>query len=76
MFFELSVLIPLVLHLIRSVSAQVSLNYISRIRFKLLCEKCPNTELYFSRICIEYGEIQSIQNIDQKKLLISTLFTQ
>ena len=34
MFFELPVLIPLVLYLIRSVSAEVSLNCISRIRFK------------------------------------------
>ena len=32
--FELPVLIPLVLYLIRSVSAEVSLNFISRIRFK------------------------------------------
>ena len=34
MFFELSDLIPLVLYLIRSVSAEVSLNCISRIRFR------------------------------------------
>ena len=34
MFFELPVLIPLVLYLIRSVSAEVSLNCISRIRFR------------------------------------------
>ena len=34
MFFELPVLIPLVLYLIRSVSADVSLNCISRILFK------------------------------------------
>ena len=34
MLFELSVLIPLVLYLIRSVSAEVSLNYNSRIRFR------------------------------------------
>ena len=33
-FFELLVLVPLVLYLIRSVSAEVSLNCISRIRFK------------------------------------------
>ena len=75
-FFELLVLIPLVLHLIRSVSAEVSLNCISRIRFKSLREKCPDTELHFSRICTEYGEIRSIQNTGQKKLRIWTLFTQ
>ena len=34
MFFELPVLIPLVLYLIRSVSAENSLNCISRFRFK------------------------------------------
>ena len=34
LFFELAVLIPLVFYLIRSVSAEVSLNCISRIRFK------------------------------------------
>ena len=34
MFFELPILIPLVLYLICSVSAEVSLNCISRIRFK------------------------------------------
>ena len=34
MFFELLVLIPLVLYLIRSVSAEVSLNCISCIRFR------------------------------------------
>ena len=33
-FFELPVLIPLVLYLIRSLSAEVSLNCISRIRFR------------------------------------------
>ena len=75
-FFELLVLIPLVLHLIRSVSAEVSLNSISRIRFKSLREKCPDTELHFSRICTEYGDIRSIQNTGQKKLRIWTIFTQ
>ena len=34
MFFELAVLIPLLLYLIRSVSAEVSLNCISCIRFR------------------------------------------
>ena len=33
-FFELPILIPLVLYLIRSMPAEVSLNCISRIRFK------------------------------------------
>ena len=34
MFFEILILIPLVLYLIHSVSAEVYLNYISRIRYK------------------------------------------
>ena len=34
MFFELPVFIPLVLYLIRSVSAEISQDFISRIRFK------------------------------------------
>ena len=52
-----------------------------------LREKCPNTEFFcfiFSRIRTEYGEIRSIspysvrmlENTDQKKLHIWTLFTQ
>ena len=52
-----------------------------------LCEMCPNAEFFwsvFSRIWIEYGEIECIspysvrmrENTDQKKLGIWTLFTQ
>ena len=42
MFFELPVLIPLVLYLICSVSAEISLNFISRIWFKSLFSQPEN----------------------------------
>ena len=57
------------------------------MRMIALCEKCPNTEFFwsvFSHIQTEYGEILHIspysvrmqKNKDQKELRIWTLFTQ